>query len=199
MAVLFYAIGRLLGLRKQEGTGMNGVVSLLDATHDQAVRDLWAELAERFALTGISITPYPHFSYHVAQGYDDAQLEDLLSGMARKQEPFRVRATGLGVFTGQVPVLYLPVVCTHQLLMLHAELWRAITPITRGAVAYYQPTLWVPHITLAHGDLTSANLSLVMDLLSSRTFDWDISIDNFATLYATGPRHELRSRFAFGR
>ena len=177
---------------------MNGVVSLLDSAHDHAVRNLWAELAERLGLAGIAITPYPHFSYHVAQAYDDMQLDVALRDVARRTEPFRVQTTGLGVFTGELPVLYLPVVRTRELSSLHGELWKAISPLASGAVSYYRPATWMPHITLAHGDLTAARLPDVISLLGSRMFDWEISIDNFATLYAAGPKHELRRRYAFG-
>jgi hypothetical protein len=46
---------------------MHGVVSLLDAAHYQAVESLWAELAA-CGLRGVYVTPFPHFSYHVAAG-----------------------------------------------------------------------------------------------------------------------------------
>jgi hypothetical protein len=47
---------------------MHGVVSLLDAAHYQAVESLWAELAAACGLRGVYVTPFPHFSYHVAAG-----------------------------------------------------------------------------------------------------------------------------------
>ncbi len=42
---------------------MHGIVSLLDDQHYQLVEDLWAELKQEFAVEGVYITPYPHFSY----------------------------------------------------------------------------------------------------------------------------------------
>src|SRR5215471_18966473 len=49
---------------------MHGIATLLDKDHYQLIEDLWAELERRFSVHGVYITPYPHFSYHVAQDYD---------------------------------------------------------------------------------------------------------------------------------
>src|SRR5579871_3200774 len=87
---------------------VNGVVSLLDGEHYQQVETLWAELAERFGLRGVYVTPFPHFSYHVASHYDTGQLEPILRQVASKIHPFQIKITGLGIFTGPQPVLYIP-------------------------------------------------------------------------------------------
>ena len=49
---------------------MHGIISLLDNDHYQLVEEVWAELEREFSVHGVYVTPYPHFSYHVAQGYD---------------------------------------------------------------------------------------------------------------------------------
>jgi 2'-5' RNA ligase len=43
---------------------------------------------------------------------------------------------------------------------------------------YYSPDQWVPHITLAYNDVTSANIDCVMQSLAFQTFNWEIQIDN---------------------
>jgi 2'-5' RNA ligase len=177
---------------------MNGVVSLLDDFHNQAVHQLWAELAENFGLKGISITPIPHFSYHVAQAYDDSLLEQALTAVADKLEPFEVQTGGLGIFSGPVPVLYIAVTRTAELSRIHEQVYQHVVEHSRGEVSYYQPPTWTPHITLAHGDLTPAILGNVIPLLAGRNFDWRIKIDNVATIYSTGVQHTLRSRFPLG-
>jgi hypothetical protein len=57
---------------------MHGIVSLLDNDRYQLIEDLWAELKREFSVHGVYITPYPHFSYHVAQYYDVTKLEPIL-------------------------------------------------------------------------------------------------------------------------
>ena len=159
---------------------MQGVISLLDERHWALVEDVWAELARDFGVSGVSITPFPHFSYQIATHYDPAALAAALVPLAQQTAPFRVRTTGLGVFTGAQPVLYLPVVRNPALTRLHETLWQLTAPIATERSPYYEPPNWMPHITLGYGDLTPASLSAIVRELATRDFNWDIPIDNFA-------------------
>jgi hypothetical protein len=89
---------------------VHGLVSLLDDEHSARVEEVWRDLEREFGLTGISITPFPHYSYQVAREYDPVELETRTRQIASDALPFTVRTCGLGVFTGRKPVLYLPVV-----------------------------------------------------------------------------------------
>ena len=173
---------------------MHGVVSLLDDEHVRMVEGLWAELAETFGVRGVSVTPYPHFSYHVAGRYDLGPLEATLRRLARTTAPFRVMTSGLGVFTGGRPVLYVPVARTAELSRLHDGLWHEVSRAAAGIVEYYRPEAWFPHITLAHGDLGVEELGQIVRAFGGRSFDWEIAIDNLALIYDTGTKQELRIR-----
>ena len=89
---------------------MDGIVSLLDSKHNQLIEELWAELKREFTVQGVYVTPYPHFSYHVAQVYDVDKIEPVLQRITSNITTFNVKTSGLGVFTGTSPVLYIPVV-----------------------------------------------------------------------------------------
>ena len=89
---------------------MHGISSLLDNDHNQLIEELWAELEREFSVCGVYVTPYPHFSYHVAQDYDVDKLEPVLQRITSNITTFKVRTGGLGVFTDNSPVLYIPVV-----------------------------------------------------------------------------------------
>lgn len=178
---------------------MHGVVSLLDAQHYQAVEALWAELAATCGLRGVYVTPFPHFSYHVAADYDLPALEAVLRDFARVQTPFRVTATGLGIFTGAAPVIYIPVVRDPTLTAFHQALWPRLEAVARGGSAYYAPAAWMPHITLGFGDITPAHLPDVLRLLGVRSFNWDIAIDNLALIYDGGAGQAVRACFDLGR
>jgi len=82
---------------------MKAIVSLLDEEHWRRTTDLWAELEREFGLRGVYITPFPHFSYHVAQVYDEDELGLILEQIARHLQVFQIRASGLGIFSGRVP------------------------------------------------------------------------------------------------
>jgi hypothetical protein len=76
---------------------VHGIVSLLDSKHYQLVENLWAELEQEFAVRGVYITPYPHFSYQIARGYNVEQLEPILWRFASSQAVFQVKTSGLGI------------------------------------------------------------------------------------------------------
>lgn len=177
---------------------MHAVVSLLDERHERLVEDLWAELDRAFGLRGVSMTPFPHFSYQVAGGYDPDALRPILQRCARDQQPFAVRTGGLGLFTGPNPVLYVPVVRDEPLTRFHGALWSNLAGAGAGVLPYYRPESWLPHITLAHGDLTRDTLPAIVRALGARDFGWEIAVETLDLIYDTGERQELRLRFALG-
>ncbi len=172
---------------------MHGIVSLLDKDHYQLVEDIWVGLEEALGLNGVYTTPYPHFSYHVAEHYDIEALKPLLQEIAAETAPFEVLTTGLGIFTeGISPIVYVNVARDPQLSAINARLWPLLSNASAGIVDYYHPRQWVPHITLGHGDVTRENLSSVIGVLSHWDFTWKISVDNLALLFNPGDaRHDI--------
>jgi 2'-5' RNA ligase len=177
---------------------MHGIVSLLDDQHTARVADLWAELQAEFGLRGVYVTPFPHFSFHVGEGYDLDAVHRVLEEFSRATEPFWVRTAGLGVFTSIQPVLYLSVVRTIELSDLHRRLWHALDGAGTGVVRYYHPSRWVPHVTLAQWDVDASKLGAVVSHLSGRDFDWEIPIDNLAYAFDTGDHQRVEFRARLG-
>ena len=177
---------------------MHGIVSLLDDKHYQLVENLWAELEREFAVRGVYNTPYPHFSYQIAQDYNVEQLEPILQRFATGRAAFQVKTSGIRLFTGPHPVLHIPVVRDHELTRVHQELWPDISAAGSGISDYYHPANWMPHITIGFGDINKENLPHIVRSLAERDFIWAITIDNVALIYDTGTKQELKARFAFG-
>jgi 2'-5' RNA ligase len=177
---------------------MHGVVSLLDAEHSGRVEALWTELDKEFGVRGIYVTPFPHFSYQVAERYEVEALASSLQGIARDTSPFRVRTAGLGIFTGPEPVLYVPVVRNSELSAFHGRVSREASRAASGALDYYAPHNWMPHITLAQSDVDGDVLSRVVRAASGRNLAWEIRIDNLSLIYDTGSGQEVRLHFEFG-
>ena len=174
---------------------MHGIVSLLDNDHNQLVEEIWAVLEREFSVHGVYITPYPHFSYHVAQAYDIDKIELVLQRITSNITTFNVKTSGLGVFTGTSPVLYIPVVRSLELTQLHEELWQEISPVSSGVQEYYNPDQWMPHITIGFGDISKDKLLQMIPLLAERDFNWEITVNNIALIYDTGTKQEMKSRF----
>lgn len=170
---------------------MHGIVSLLDEDHYEMVEDIWAGLEESLGVRGIYTTPFPHFSYHVAEHYDVGAMQRLLHDYASRTPPFEVLTTGLGIFTeGLNPVVYVNVARSPTLSRMNADLWPLMAEVSAGIAEYYHPRQWVPHITLAQGDITRENLADAIRILSRWDFTWQVRIDNIAVLFNAADARE---------
>ena len=159
---------------------MQAIVSLLDDHHYQLTAVLWHELEGRFGLRGVYTTPYPHFSYHVARNYDAGALMAALQQIAQDTPPFQIATSGLGVFTGPSPVLYIPIVRTPALTEFHHALCREVARCASGIARYYDPEHWLPHITVGAGDIPRDLLAEAVRLLGERDFNWTVAVNNLA-------------------
>lgn len=177
---------------------MNGIVSLLDPPAYAQVESIWQVLETECGLSGIKMTPLPHFSWQIAEDYDLEPIRKILEQFAQQTRPFPALASGLGIFTGSAPVLYIPVVKDDLLLRFHARLWEEIRANVAGSSSYYSPQAWMPHITLAYGDVDSRKLICAVETLALKTINLQLRVDNLALVYQVEDREGwLKYRFDF--
>ena len=177
---------------------MHGLVSLLDQEHTATVEHLWMELEMQYGLTGIKVTPFPHFSWLIAADFNWERLSEVLAEIAAKTKPFSVHTTGLALFTGEQPVVYIPVVRDGKLSALHESIWEQVTAVGMEISPLYNPQTWMPHISLAYVDVTRENIDCVMQHLVFHSYDWQIRIDNITAIYEpTGTIGEIRYTYGF--
>lgn len=175
---------------------MHGLVSLLSQPHDQKVQQLWDELQQECGLEGIRVTPYPHFSWQIAADYDMHKLGQVMENIAANTAPFSVFTTGLGIFTGPKPVIFVPLVKSTQLMNFHDLVWESVKVLGRDISPYYDPSSWIPHISLAYEDVDESNISAVINKLVFETYNWEITVDNISLIYEPeGEIGELKYNF----
>lgn len=162
--------------------GMHAIVSVIDPEHYARVEILWQELEQQCGLAGVKATPIPHFSWHIAESYDFKTLEASIKRFAGMIRPFNIHTSGLGLFTRENPVLYFPIVRTSLLSKIHQEIWVWAMSLSQKPSPYYAPELWMPHITLAHGDVNLAALNCAVERLAFQVIAWEITIDNLAVV-----------------
>ena len=176
---------------------MNALVTVLDHDHADDVRAMWAEVEETFGVAVQYAKPFTHFSYHVAADeYDLDRVGPVLDEIATKHPPFTVRTTGLGVFTGSEPVIYVSVERSEELDHLHHDLWESCTPRFGIGLPYYAPDAWVPHVTLAQGARTRSRLPEITSALEARDLEWELAVDNLAVIEDGGKERGLRHTVA---
>ncbi|MBN2501457.1 MAG: 2'-5' RNA ligase family protein [Anaerolineales bacterium] len=177
---------------------MHGLVSLLDQEHTATVEHLWMELELQCGLTGIKVTPFPHFSWLIAEDFDWDELAEVMAEIAAETKPFTVRTTGLALFTGEQPVVYIPVVCDSGLSALHERIWAQVASVGMEISSLYSPQTWMPHISLAYVDVTRKNIDCVMQYLAFHSYDWQIEINNITVIHEpAGTIGVLRDRHDF--
>jgi 2'-5' RNA ligase len=161
---------------------MHGIVSLLDSQSYSRVEGLWDELEIDCSLTGIQVTSLPHFSWQVAHDYDLVSLKPVLERITSAARPFKVRTTGIGLFTGPKPVVFISLVKDSLLLRFHELIWRLTKDSAIFPSPFYSPKAWMPHITLAYGETRWESLSCTLEKLIYHPFNWEIEVDHIAVI-----------------
>jgi len=177
---------------------MQAIVSLLEASVYSRIEAMWRILELKCGLKGIKATPFPHFSWHVAEDYTTGPVAAMLKEAADRSKPFTVMTSGLGIFTGQEPVIYVLIAKDERLLRFHKAIWKQARKVSLGPSHYYSPDAWVPHITLAHSDVDQNALVCAIEELAFRPFNWEVRIDNLALVGQAGEEiGQLKFRFDF--
>ncbi len=179
---------------------MHAVVSLLPQPYYSQVENIWNQLEDDYGLHGIRVTPFPHFSWQGAEEYDELSLEKVLNRIAERSTPFTVHTTGLGIFSGVQPVIFIPVVKSPQLVNFHRSIWDEMAATGSSISQYYNPENWVPHISLAYADVTPEKMGAAMQKLSFQTYNWEFEVNNFACIYEpAGEIGKIPFRADFGK
>lgn len=176
---------------------MEGVISLLDEYSEQLVRQIWNKLQKRL---GRSISPdarTPHLTWHVAEaytveystaypgGYAPEHFLDGLADLTRHHPPIKIRTSGIGLFYHPVPVLYISLTATEEVLAFQRQIYSYAVPLATAPNPYFQPGVWVPHLTLAHHNFSLSDLQPAADELNDMDLTWEIQLNNVA-MYCPG-------------
>jgi len=149
----------------------------LDSASAERVKEIYTSLERNFGLHGVDVFPYPHISYRILDHYSRELVEERLHDTVARFKPFKVNASGIGIFLKPSPVLFIPVVRGTSLERIYRLLWRSFPP-KESREGFYTADQWVPHITLARGDLTLDMLPEVVRLVSHFDFHWEITVNN---------------------
>jgi len=176
---------------------MIAIASLLDPSANAKTKEIWGLLEQLCGLSGFRLAPLPHFTWQSAENYLLGDVEPLLQAFTADIAPFELHTTGLGVFTGRSPILYLPIVKSQYLVDLHHRLWEILSVYGVGSNNHYAPSGWVPHITLAYRDTTPENLACAVQNLSQQDLHLTLRVDHISVLYQFNDNDGIRSRFNF--
>ncbi len=164
---------------------MFAITSLLNPRNARRINRIVKSLETQFGLDDVQDTPDPHLTYLLTGTRKLSELKSVLKGVAATTPPFSAFTTGLGVFPGANPVIYIPVLRSNDLNLLHQRVLDVTAPLCRAGT-YYSPDRWLPHISLALHDTTPDLLGPVLRLLNQETYNLRLNVNNLAILQKKG-------------
>ena len=177
---------------------MYAIISVLDPNASTEVYIYWKKLSLGCGLNAIFHMPTPHLTWMVCQDLDVDHAAPLISHVSSQKGAITSRSSGLGIFTGDNPVLYLPIVKSQEMIGLHKVIWDLLKPLTRTTKEFYSPIAWVPHITLALNDLTKEKLACAVNSIAFEEIALNVTIDNLCIAeYEKDIAGEIIEKFQF--
>lgn len=177
---------------------MLAITSLLSAPHVTLINGIIKRLEEKFGLNDVQATLDPHLTFQLAGVKKRSSLKKVLAGVAATTAPFAAFTTGLGVFPGARPVIYIPVLRSDALNALHRRVLAATAPLCLRTDPFSTPDKWLPHISLALHDTTPDLLGPVLGYLNQETYNLQLLVDNIAILRQDGDLFVQEEVFALG-
>jgi 2'-5' RNA ligase len=159
---------------------------------------MWDRLEARFGLRAMRAAASPHVSFLVGESDAPAELGRAVAAIAPAIDPLAVDITGVAVFDGPSPVLYLAVARSPALVETQARLLEATRHLWAEIWPHYLPRAWTPHITLALRDLDASRLGDVLADLGEHPARVPARLERLQLVQVVLPRHGPVQEFPLG-
>lgn len=178
---------------------MAGVISLLEGEAADRVERLWDAMQHEFGVPRGFPGAIPHISYHLGDCPAEPPVTTKLATLAGGYAPFAARVSGLGIFGGAAPVVYLAVARGPRLAALHLEVLGLMRELGFENNQYYEPETWLPHITIAQQNVGALVFAEVAEWLAGQVIQFGFEVTNLALASETPEALEVLASFPFGR
>lgn len=163
---------------------MQALLSILPDPFYSEISEIWNQLENKFDVKFIkNSVPFPHFTWNVAEEYLMKDKLEYFRLKFKKIDSFVIKTSGIGIFTGEKKVIYIPIKPSKELFEYHKMIWEFSNIENTKLNDYYSPENWFPHITLAVEDVKTENIGKVVEFLSDKKFKYDIKIDSITFVY----------------
>ncbi len=140
----------------------------------------------------------PHISLQGADDYPIDIVESALRDVTRKFAPVKVYVGGLGIFTGDAPVVYLAIAKSRALYEVHRTVWEALSDLGQKVNPLFGPATWIPHISLFYGKKNDLpQLSCVIGALMEQNLNFEIMIVQLSIVFDREGKLGIKSSFSF--
>ena len=167
----------------------------LDATTDEAIRDVWQQLADAGLSRAIRETDIPHLTLWVSDELAPKIAPGQIDSFVDARTPFEIRLRSVGVFPARWgPVFFAPVP-TEELLTLHHDAIVLAMDVGAYPQWHQRPAHWVPHVT-ASLELTEGEVAAATQIVTEAELPEATKCTGM-TLFRVLPETELIHRASF--
>ncbi len=131
------------------------IVSILENRPYKDVKNLWKLLEKKYDSTEVQIFKHPHITFQGGKTENPRQLCKDFQKIIPKIKPFEIEVKTLLHFDKKA--ICLKVEKTKVLFELSQLINKFLKNHCEDLLECYIPKRWIPHITLAAGDLTEVN------------------------------------------
>lgn len=169
---------------------------LTDEACEHVLR-IWDRLEEQFALRRVRASELPHITFIAGKRGCLERLQQGLASVVVELQPLEVELTGVGVFSGPHPVVFLRVEKHPCLEQAHALMTHAARQAGMEIAPHYRVEEWTPHVTLAAGDLEAVQLPAVLSALEQFSTQLTVRLESVTLLEVTPPRYPRLAQYPF--
>ena len=144
-----------------------GVMTLLEgAARDEALR-LWRVFEREYGSVGVQTFAHPNLTFGGGACGDVEELGHQLERLARDLQPVEVHISGVGFFDEPRRAAFLEVAGSEPLEQIHRRIDHVLQHCCNDVFGLYRPGRWVPHVTVAMGDLSPEAMERARQRFSS--------------------------------
>jgi 2'-5' RNA ligase len=155
---------------------MQALIAEFSEESNEIIRSIWSQVetscGEKSKLSFI----YPHFTWQAAERYQVQEFEMILRNAFLGQRPFKIKLAGIGIFTGEKPVVYLNMVKTPFISKIHGVITDVSQAYITSLESYWLPENWMPHLTLMEPGTDLKTISEFLPCILERKFNKEIEV-----------------------
>jgi 2'-5' RNA ligase len=136
-----------------------------------------------------------HFSWMVSQAINLETVSATLQSIAETTMEFECMNGGIGVFSGEFPVVTFVLARNKKLAATQLKIWNNCYPNMGMVNVKYSPDAWIPHITLLHYDIEKEDYCSFIEKSISTNIQFRIMVDNLAIIFKDGNKAGLLTRY----
>ena len=169
-----------------------GILSILEDQPYEEVKRLWKLFEKSYNSIGVQTFNHPNLTFQGGEVTDTKALTRDFKGLAAEIEPFEIEVDGFGSFRKRV--IYLRVKKSREITRINGIVNQHLE--SRGETVFeeYTPERWIPHITVAMGDLAESEFDKAWSSLSGVKFGFVQKLHNICLVkrYSSGKIKILR-------